>query len=625
MTATHRRAGPRELTADARAVRARDGRARPVPDLGARRRRRDRAATASIEGFVGGQCAESSVRTAALDALATASRCCCGCCPRTTVAFPESHGAQVVVNPCLSGGALEIFLEPMLPAPLVDVVGDTPVADALVDDRRRARLRSRRAPAATSRTARPRWSWPATAATSWRRSAPRSTPASATSRWSPAASAGAAVLDELGLTRRRARPDQHPGRARHRRPHRARGRAVDPGRGRHRGAVAAAAARRTVAADARSQAIDPVCGMTVTVLPDTPHLVGRRPGLLVLQPAAAATRYARGRRAAGHGRERPVRRRRRRPRAAWTRSTTSSTRAWRPRVFLALTLGQPLLLEGEPGVGKTAAAKALAPALDTPLIRLQCYEGLTVGEALYEWNYQRQLLAIRLAESRHETLRRRRPVHRGVPAGTADPAGDPARRPDRRRCCSSTRSTAPTTSSRRCCSSSSARPRSPSPSSARSPPTRPPGRGPDLQPQPRAARRAAPPLPLPLDRLPGAGRARPRSCAARVPAANEPLIALDHRVRRAGPRRSISTRRPGMAETIDWVSALAALGRVRAGARRRRAHAQRDRQDPRRPRHDHRSLDRLGLALGLSPREDTHEDRQRVHRRRADRRAPGRC
>ncbi|MBO3736932.1 MoxR family ATPase [Actinoplanes sp. NEAU-H7] len=65
-------------------------------------------------------------------------------------------------------------------------------------------------------------------------------------------------------------------------------------------------------------------------------------------------------------------------------------------IFLALRLGKPLLLEGEPGVGKTAAAKALADALDTPFIRLQCYEGLTAGEALYEWNYQRQLLHIRL-------------------------------------------------------------------------------------------------------------------------------------------------------------------------------------------------------------------------------------
>ncbi|HST64677.1 MAG TPA: MoxR family ATPase, partial [Mycobacteriales bacterium] len=74
-------------------------------------------------------------------------------------------------------------------------------------------------------------------------------------------------------------------------------------------------------------------------------------------------------------------------------------------VHLALALGRPLLLEGEPGVGKTAAAKAVAAMLDTTLIRLQCYEGLTVGESLYEWNHQRQLLAIRLAEASHEALR----------------------------------------------------------------------------------------------------------------------------------------------------------------------------------------------------------------------------
>ncbi len=73
-------------------------------------------------------------------------------------------------------------------------------------------------------------------------------------------------------------------------------------------------------------------------------------------------------------------------------------------VFLALRLGLPLLLEGEPGVGKTAAAKVLADALDVPLVRLQCYEGLSAGEALYDWNYQRQLLAIRLAESQHGKL-----------------------------------------------------------------------------------------------------------------------------------------------------------------------------------------------------------------------------
>src|ERR1017187_6897246 len=72
-------------------------------------------------------------------------------------------------------------------------------------------------------------------------------------------------------------------------------------------------------------------------------------------------------------------------------------------MFLGAGMGQPVLLEGEPGAGKTEAAKALADALDTRLIRLQCYEGLTSAEALYEWNYPRQLLAIRLAEARGET------------------------------------------------------------------------------------------------------------------------------------------------------------------------------------------------------------------------------
>ena len=64
-------------------------------------------------------------------------------------------------------------------------------------------------------------------------------------------------------------------------------------------------------------------------------------------------------------------------------------------MFLSLHLPQPLLLEGEPGVGKTEAAKALASVLDTPLIRLQCYEGIDAAEALYEWNYPRQLLSWR--------------------------------------------------------------------------------------------------------------------------------------------------------------------------------------------------------------------------------------
>lgn len=73
-------------------------------------------------------------------------------------------------------------------------------------------------------------------------------------------------------------------------------------------------------------------------------------------------------------------------------------------LFLAVRLPQPLLLEGEAGVGKTEAAKTLARVLDTPLIRLQCYEGINSAEALYEWNYPRQLLGIRLAELQHHQL-----------------------------------------------------------------------------------------------------------------------------------------------------------------------------------------------------------------------------
>jgi MoxR-like ATPase len=73
-------------------------------------------------------------------------------------------------------------------------------------------------------------------------------------------------------------------------------------------------------------------------------------------------------------------------------------------LFMAVRLPQPLLLEGEPGVGKTEAAKALARVLDTPLVRLQCYEGIDAAEALYEWNYAKQLLSIRLAEAQTDAL-----------------------------------------------------------------------------------------------------------------------------------------------------------------------------------------------------------------------------
>ena len=69
--------------------------------------------------------------------------------------------------------------------------------------------------------------------------------------------------------------------------------------------------------------------------------------------------------------------------------------------YLALRLQRPLFLEGEPGVGKTEVAKVLAATLDTELIRLQCYEGLDISHAVYEWNYPRQILEIRLLEGAH--------------------------------------------------------------------------------------------------------------------------------------------------------------------------------------------------------------------------------
>lgn len=68
-------------------------------------------------------------------------------------------------------------------------------------------------------------------------------------------------------------------------------------------------------------------------------------------------------------------------------------------LFLSLKMGRPLFLEGEAGVGKTEIAKVLATTLDRPLVRLQCYEGLDIGSAVYEWNYARQMIEIRLAEA----------------------------------------------------------------------------------------------------------------------------------------------------------------------------------------------------------------------------------
>ena len=82
-------------------------------------------------------------------------------------------------------------------------------------------------------------------------------------------------------------------------------------------------------------------------------------------------------------------------------------RALATALFLSLRLGRPLFLEGEAGVGKTELAKVLAAGLERRLIRLQCYEGLDISQAVYEWNYARQMLEIRLAEAAHSLDRAR--------------------------------------------------------------------------------------------------------------------------------------------------------------------------------------------------------------------------
>ena len=121
-----RRAAPRRRSSTRRWC-ARSSPPRHMPAT-----RRSCCRDGTIEGFVGGQCAQNSVRKAALGALQTGESVLLRVLPDGDVHFPEAPGACVVVNPCLSGGALEIFLDPQVPAPLVRIVGATPIADALV-------------------------------------------------------------------------------------------------------------------------------------------------------------------------------------------------------------------------------------------------------------------------------------------------------------------------------------------------------------------------------------------------------------------------------------------------------------------------------------------------------------
>ena len=381
----------------------------------------------TIEGFVGGVCAQQSVLVYALKAIETEEAVLLRIVPDGPIGEDPGTGQEVAVeegavtaqNPCLSGGAIEIFLEPVLPAPRVLVVGDTPIAAAVVALGGELGL---------------------------------DVVAVAGSDTEPAAGDLAIVVaahgrDELHTLRR----------------------ALEAGvpyvglvASHKRGAGVLADLRADGVPDAHLERIDVPAGIDIGAR--TPG--GDRaldPRLRRLDPSRRARCRAgehpdRRRRPRERARRRPdlrddgrggsrhaVDRARGQDRLLLLRRLQGQVRGTTPgcltemnpqedtgeaagelrrlapdietlarrlaevdylvdeglatSMFLSLRLPQPLLLEGEAGVGKTEAAKALALVLDTPLIRLQCYEGIDAAEALYEWNYPRQLLAIRLAES----------------------------------------------------------------------------------------------------------------------------------------------------------------------------------------------------------------------------------
>ena len=237
-------------------------------------------------------------------------------------------------------------------------------------------------------------------------------------------------------------------------------------------------------------------------------------------------------------------------------------RALATAIYLSWRLPKPLFLEGEAGVGKTAVARTLADLLGTPLIRLQCYEGLDISTAVYEWNYARQMMQIRLLEAGGEA------VDAGVGASVRAGVPDRAPHPGRRHL---SRPRPPCAADRR------ARPRR---RGVRGVPAGAAGRFPGHHPRGRhlPRRRSRPlviitsnrtreihdalqaALRLPLDRLPDlgerTGRARTRACPNCRRSLAARVVALVQELRRRDLYKL-----PGVAETLDWAAALLALER----------------------------------------------------------------
>jgi xanthine dehydrogenase accessory factor len=225
----------------------------------------------SIEGFVGGQCAQESVRTAALAALADREPVLLRVLPDDGEQFPDSPGAQLAVNPCLSGGALEIFLEPQLPQPLVEIVGDTPIAHAVESVAQVLGFAVGR-----GMPSRPPGDAVAVIVMTHGTDEPQSIRAALDARVGyiglvASHTRGEAVLTAMDLT-----PDE---RARVQTPA---GISIGARTAEEIGLSIMAAVVKAVRVDgvtapagrvrAPEQAIDPVCGMTVVITPTTPHL-----------------------------------------------------------------------------------------------------------------------------------------------------------------------------------------------------------------------------------------------------------------------------------------------------------------------------------------------------------------